>query len=186
MSLWLLNHHRLSTWRLGRTFFRDSCVFPHVLPDARGLVVGECPGPNTDPRMPLFPHPVKSAAGRMLEYSGITVADYLGLLERVNACSERWSDDEADARTQMTVKWLLDAANRVDGRPLRVLLLGRKVQHAWGVVNREEFGYTRWCDGDDMQITWAPHPSGTCRKYNDKTNREKLGRCVRWCAGLPV
>lgn len=180
MSLWLLNHHRLATWRIGRSVFNYGGE-TGWLSVPRGLVVGENPGPNSDPRTPLFPSPAVSAAGRMLYYSGVTPADYLGRLERVNQCVGWWCDGEAVMRLREIVKWLLLPENTTRGFPPRVLLLGRKVQEIWGV--RGEFGFERW---GGLQICFAPHPSGLNRAYNDDRNKARLGRYVRWCAGLPV
>lgn len=170
MSLWLLNDHHAVIWRLGGLVGDP--------PSPRGLVVGECPGPNTDPRTPMFPdvsHP-NSSANRLMRLGRFTLQEYLGRLTCVNQCLHTWNEDEAVVRHRLMIKWLMS-----HGRCMRVLLLGAKVQSVWGVGNRR-FGYERFAD--TLQITWAPHPSGMCRAYNEVKNREQLARRVRWVAGL--
>lgn len=160
----------------------------------RGLIVGEAPGHATDARMPLFPHPVGSSAGRLMTYAGMTYEQYLSRLERVNLCDETWSADAATSRAADLLKWLLTSDNLVDGHPMRVLLLGQRVRTAWFVhaEPKQLFGYTRWMFGaeDDprhhIQIAFAPHPSGLSRVYNSTEARARVGRYVRWCAGLPL
>jgi hypothetical protein len=145
-----------------------------------GLIVGECRGPNTDGRTPLFPHPTGSTAGRLLQYAQMTHRDYLGRLERVNQCVDEWSDVEAMARLREIVGWLM-----MQQPTPRVLLLGRQVQRIWCVSSQSNFGSEVWChDGTELQVAWIAHPNGLSRVYNDQDTRVKAGRAIRWCAGL--
>jgi hypothetical protein len=110
-----------------------------------------------------------------MRYGALTPAEYLGRLERVNQCQQVWSDYEAKIRQREIIKWLLSNPGH------RVLLLGRQVQKIWDIEKKGGFGYVRW---DSLQIAFAPHPSGMSRIYNDPENQKRLGRYVRWCAGL--
>lgn len=177
MTLWSLNNHRLTTWRLGRKLFGFDAEFPE---HPSGLLVGECRGPNTDARTPLFPFPTYSAAGRLIQYAGLAPQDYLGRLERVNQCVDEWSDEEAAIRMRDILAWIMQQP-----KTPRVLLLGRRVQKAWNLGDQPAFGNDVWFDGDlTIEFAWIAHPSGLSRTYNDADTRVRAGRAVRWCAGL--
>ena len=155
--------------------------FSGELPPARGLLVGECLGPNTDPRTPMFPSPPNSAAERLMKYGGLTPEEYLGRLERVSQCVFTWDDFEALERQKLIVRWLFQPENQYRGMPLRVLLLGRRVQQSWSIVKTGGFGYERWMG---IQVAYAPHPSGLSHTYNDPSARARMRRYLRWTAGL--
>lgn len=177
MTLWSLTDHRYVTWRLGRKVFGYDGEM-QVSPS--GLLVGECRGPNTDGRTPLFPYPCFSAAGRLMQYAQMTPSDYLGRLERVNQCADEWSEEEAAVRLRQILSWLMTQSPTP-----RVLLLGRRVHRTWSVSSPANFGSEIWMsDGLALQIAWIAHPSGLSRVYNDPDTRVKAGRMVRWCAGM--
>ena len=81
-------------WRLGRSHFDYAGDAP---PQPRGLLIGEAPGPNTNAKLPLYPLPNNSAAGRLLKYADIEPVEYIGRLLRMNLCTEEWSDRRAVA-----------------------------------------------------------------------------------------
>lgn len=172
-----IRHPHIVQWRIGARLFGYSSASP---PAPRGLIIGECPGPRTDPRMPLFPNPENSTGARLLGYSNMSERDYMGLLMRTNLCPTTWYDDIAELR----VEHLKRAIVRFDSS-LRVLLLGAKVEAAWGIRSRYKFGEARvFVDDVPISLAWIPHPSGLNRIYNDEESQRLAGRYVRWCAGM--
>jgi len=163
-------------------------------PAPRGLLVGEAPGPNTNALLPLFPHPSNSAGARLLRYSGVDPADWLGKLVRMNMCDGTWSARRAVAGRARALAFLLDEANYHDGRPLRVLLLGVRVARAWGCSG--EFGSDEHQYGlnpiparrpvasdKTLRVAWIPHPSGRNLLYNSRRNQLRARRAVLWAIG---
>lgn len=140
-----------------------------------GLVIGECPGPNSHWALPLFPWPYESSAGRLMAMSKLSPAQYLGGLYRRNLVDDqRWLGSAARNRARELLTALFDHS-----RKLRVVLLGLKVADAFGV--RGEFWSPTRLDSR-QRVVVVPHPSGLNRMYNDATNRRLTGRWVRWAA----
>lgn len=148
-----------------------------------GLLVGEAPGRNTDPLLPLFPRPSNSAGGRLLKYAAVDPADWLGKLVRMNMCDEAWSARRAVAGHARALAYLLDKRNFHQGEPLRVLLLGKRVARAWSCYGA--FGYVElMCDrGPTIRVAWIPHPSGKNLLYNSRRNQLRARRAVLWALG---
>lgn len=178
MATTLMQSH-LAAWGLGMRLFGIT----DDLPRPRGLLVGEAPGPNTNALLPLFPEPSNSAGARLLRYSGVPKADWLGKLVRMNMCDGSWSARRAVAGRARALSFLLDPVNFTNGEPLRVLLLGTRVARAWSCFG--PFGSATWCfDGiADLQVTWIPHPSGRNLAYNDRKNQLRARRSVLWAIG---
>lgn len=171
-----MRRHREVTWRMGRTLLGAEGLLP-LRPV--GLVIGECPGANTDSRMPMFPHPPSSAAGRLMQFGGLTPTEYLSRLERVNQCELVWNSHEATSRRRLILEWLDEQT--ATGPEIRVLLLGRRVQSVWGVKSESGFGVQM---AHGRRVAFVMHPSGLSRVYNDELNRQIAGSYLRWCAGL--
>ena len=171
-----------AAWRLGRSHFDYSGEPPRPV----GLLVGECPGPNTNAKLPLFPSPTNSAAARLLRYAGVEPVEWMGKLLRVNLCTDQWSDRRAAAGAVKTLSFVLDPANYAgDMKLLRVLLLGRRVADAWN-CGPEPFGYEiRHCTGGhpNLYVAWIPHPSGRNLLYNDRKNQLRARNAVLWAIG---
>lgn len=161
-------------WRLGAQMFGyDS----RHMPEPIGLVVGEAPGRNTNPRLPLFPHPETSSGARLLGYGNVPYEDYLGKLVRVNL--DEWgeaTDEEKRERSRILLEGAAD-------RRLRILLLGREVRDVFGCT--QEFGRARLNASCErlVEVGWIPHPSGLNRRYNDFVAQEMAGIYVRWAMG---
>lgn len=169
-----------AAWRLGKSHFD----YAGDLPSPRGLLIGEAPGPNTNPKLPLFPEPSNSAAGRLLRYADVDHVDYMGKFVRMNLCREVWSAREAYAGRVTAIAWLLDGQNWHGGRPLRVLLLGARVARAWACHGT--FGSKTFVFPDTsvkLDVAWIPHPSGRCHHYNERRNQLRARRAVLWAIG---
>lgn len=139
-------------------------------------IIGEMPGMNTSPKLPLFPLPTTSAGGRLLGFSGMTTEDYLGRFWRRNLFTyfELWSVPQARERA-------LDAILEIDQRALpRVILLGTRVGAAFGLPDLWSHG--RWATGTELAV--IPHPSGLNRVYNEMSAIRRARATIRWAAGL--
>lgn len=151
-----------------------------------GLLVGEQPGPSSNPRLPMWPYPPNSAGGRLHRMSGMDVGDYLLRLARVNLARRpvaRWDPARAADRLGLVLDGLPDGA--------RVVLCGARAKDAlcsWlgvpGPTCPLPFTAPVLWRGRDVKIVGVPHPSGRCQDYNDPAVREAAGRVVRWAAGL--
>ena len=167
-----------AAWKLGRVHFD----YDGDAPKPRGFLIGEAPGPNTDAKLPLFPVPNSSAAGRLLRYADIHPSYYLGRLARMNLCDDEWSERRAVAGRVRAISYLLDATNFYEGKPLRVLLLGGRVAKTWAFSG--SFGYEELdLVGVVLRIAWIPHPSGRCHLYNERKNQLRARRAVQWAVG---
>lgn len=176
-----VTHSHLVAWRLGRKHFGYQGDVPRPV----GMLIGEAPGPHTDARLPLFPLPNASAAGRLLKYAGTDPADYIGKLVRMNLCAEEWSERGATAGVVRALEFLLNPGNYHRERPLRVLLLGRRVADAWH-CGKAQFGFEIRCPTGgypNLYVAWIPHPSGRNLVYNDRRNQLRARRAVLWALG---
>lgn len=176
-----IKSHTMSYERGASLFGYD----PTLTVRPRGLLVGECPGSTTDPRMPLFPDPPISTGARLLGYTPMTERDFLSLIARTNLCPTEWFNDVAELRAEQIMRAV--ARETVAGRPVRVLMLGRRVMTAWGLKSREHFGIaTLFHDSVPIEVGWIPHPSGLNRIYNELENQRKAGALVQWVAGVRI
>lgn len=147
----------------------------------RPLLIGQAPGPNTDPRLPLFPVPSTSAGGRLAEMTGLGRAEYLKTFERVNLLPDfpgktKKEDMFPVARARFAAKIMKPF---LAGRT--VVLVGRGVSTAFGLDPSFEFHkwfthpVKRRCafarDSWHARVVIIPHPSGRSRWYNDDANR---------------
>lgn len=147
-----------------------------------GLLVGECPGPNTSGRLPLFPYPAGSSGGRLLKWSGLAPGEFLGRLARRNLYDlhvppQLWDENDARVHAGEISAWLAE-----QGGGYRILLLGCRVGSAfelepWGACTRRigAFG---------VEIRCIPHPSGHNVGYNDPRARLAAQGAVLWAAGM--
>lgn len=110
------------------------------------LIIGQAPGPNTDPRHPLPPLPTSCAGGRLAELAGLTPKEYLRTFDRTNLlqffpgrnmCSDKFPKPAAEIGAG-AMKPLLG------GRT--VILLGRKVAEAFGYPARN-LDWHKWGGG---------------------------------------
>jgi hypothetical protein len=141
-----------------------------------GLVVGEAPLPNTSGRLPMFPYPASSAAGRLLKMSELKPGQYLGRLHRRDEYpGPRWDLRAANQRAKLIHEW---AASGEGVR--RVLLLGKNVATAFGM---DLWGYV--VSGGEVAVEYRSiaHPSGANPMYNAPTARLAAQAAVLWAAG---
>jgi len=144
--------------------------------EVAGLVVGEMPGRGTRPELPMLPCPATSAGGRLMIMSGLPSAEYVGRLGRINVYERHGAWSARLARGEALAQVRLPRT-----LPGRVVLCGRRVLDVFdpGRPFWEPFvlEHGRWYVG-------APHPSGRSRVYNDRAERDRVRRVLRWAAGV--
>lgn len=192
MSAEYSNHHRPFApldpvvARVAKTWFelpdgweQKACATTPV-----GLLIGEQPGPGSNPRLPLWPYPPGSSGGRLHRMTGVPVADYLTLLARVNLFHRpiaRWTVESARARMASLLSGLPDEA--------RVVLVGTRVRDAYTPSWSRTRVPLRWFEpiyeaGPCVRLVAIPHPSGRNPDYNHADTRARAGAAVRWAAGI--
>lgn len=140
-----------------------------------GVIVGMAPGPRTSGSLPMFPFPPTSAGGRLMTYSAMPPAAYLGRLRRHNLCRHAFHAAEARA-TAITVYQTYRSLRHP--RP-RLVLCGRRVATAFDLGHLEWF---RRIDREGVEYVAIPHPSGRNYEYNDPATVARAGEAVRWAA----
>jgi hypothetical protein len=141
-----------------------------------GLLIGEQPGPSSNGRLPLWPHPPKSAGGRLHAMSGMPVRDYLLRLARVNM--ERKAVVEWDPGSMRARAYQLLMSLPPDAR---VVLCGARARDAF-TMPRGWF-HTVTMDVSNIKVVAIPHPSGRCLEYNDPSVVESARQAIQWAAG---
>lgn len=143
----------------------------------RLLVIGEAPGPNTDPRHPVGPLPLSSAGGRLCAMMGLTSREYLRRVDRINLLpvypGGSWSVIVARAAADN-----LRCSGLFRGR--NVILLGRRVQEAfYGNATMPPYCQMGLSGRGQCMIGFIPHPSGRNLWYNDKKNMKKVKKFLK-------
>lgn len=151
-----------------------------------GLLIGEQPGPASNHKLPLWPHPASSTGGRLQAMSDIPVGEYLLRLARVNIARmpvARWNREAARCRLITLLDDLPDDA--------RVVLVGARARDAYNdVFGRgvllDLFGREGWQTPAArlVAVTAIPHPSGRNPEYKDPAVVAAARQAVRWAAGM--
>ena len=133
------------------------------------LLIGQAPGLNTRPDLPLYPVPATMTGGRLAALMGLTPREYLVRFERINLLQEY------PGRTGRDDKFPMGVARAAAGaiKPLLsdrvVVLVGRNVANAFG----HDTPFHQWSEpGFCRMLAVVPHPSGRNHWYNDPANRE--------------
>lgn len=151
------------------------------------LLIGQAPGPNTDPRLPLYPLPKTATGGRLASFMGLTTHQYLRTFDRVNVLQDFPGKCKRDDKFPLREARIAAAAMTplIAGR--EVILVGRNVACAFGWT--EIPFHTTVVTSDDTAWTVVPHPSGRNHWYNSEDNRTEAR--LFWAEylakrGLPV
>lgn len=153
----------------------------------RPLLIGQAPGPRTNPDTPLWPAPPQSGGGRLFTLTGMTTREYLRTFDRMNLLREfpgRWRRDDRWPRREARI-----AAQAVE--PLLkervVIFVGRNVATAFDHGQLPWFEWTQ-CGRWGYAGVVIPHPSGRNHWYNREGNRlisqefwEKFRRGLPFC-----
>lgn len=119
---------------------------------SRVLLVGELNPFGADPRLALYHMPRGSSGDRLRRILGLRDCEYARLLDKVNLCRGRWSEEVA-----------LEEAQQCLGSHHSVLvLLGSKVRSVFKGPLPFEWSVVR-----GKRLVGLPHPSGRCRVWND-------------------
>jgi hypothetical protein len=134
------------------------------------LLIGQAPGPNTDPTLPLFPVPSTSAGGRLASFMGLTRGEYLVSFDRINLLQDFPGKTGRDDKFPMTKAKIAAAAIKPLLRDRVVILVGRNVANAFGL----EAEFHSWVEGLHYCRLMAvvPHPSGRNHWYNKQEHKQ--------------
>ena len=144
---------------------------------SRFLLIGQAPGPNTNPDAPLWPEPASSTGGRLAGFAGMGARAYLRTFDRINLLNE------FPGRTQKRddtwpVRDARIAASAI--RPLllgrSVILVGRNVSDAFSLGEIPFHTWTRLTAGRRFlfDVAVIPHPSGRNHWYRKPENMEQV------------
>lgn len=138
------------------------------------LLIGQAPGPNTDPDHPLAPTPRSGAGGRLADLANLTATQYLRLFDRTNLLHTfpgRTKRDDC-----LPVREARIAANAM--KPLlrgrRVVLVGRNVAEAFGYPG-SELEFHEWTMNErwGFEVAVVPHTSGRNHWYRKPGNDDR-------------
>ena len=133
------------------------------------LLVGQAPGPNTDPTRPLYPNPSHLSGGRLAEIMGLDPREYLRRFDRINLLYRhpgRWPGKNDDKWPEKLARVAAEAVRPLV-RDRDVILVGRNVARAFGLA--ETPFHARLPDATVV----IPHPAGRNHWYNDPVNRKE-------------
>ena len=146
----------------------------------RPLLIGQAPGPRTDPDLPLFPLPVSSAGGRLCKFLGMSTTQYLRTFDRVNLLREFPGRTGTDDKFPITKARIAAQALRPLLAGREVLLMGRGVAQAFDLeipfLEWREVPVRRSLPGHEhiARFGVVPHPSGRNRWHNSPENLTAL------------
>lgn len=128
-------------------------------------IFGERPGPNTDPKNPLFPHTTTGAAARLIRLLDWTPEFYLENTLRYNVVDNSViSCRNSNAKIRVNLR--INEERRANPRA-RFLFLGRETAHAVLMHKSQK----AWLPGEIREDTmYIPHPSGRNLYYNSAEN----------------
>ncbi len=135
---------------------------------AKPLLVGESNPYGSDPRYALYPSPSGCAGYNLArKILGMTEDDYLESFDRANLCVGKWSVPPARR-----------AANLIKTLRPRCILLGAKVNLAFGMAFVPFVSAIEERQGVSVQMLVLPHPSGLCRLWHNPSFVERARRAV--------
>jgi hypothetical protein len=137
------------------------------------LLIGMNNPYGQNPRYALYPMPENSAGGLLYdmvrEATGLTPPQYIEMFDRINIVDGEWNRRRAAANA-------VDLIRSLAGR--NVVLLGRKVQEAFGLYHSDRGPITEirkvtsLLPRGEATFHCIPHPSGRNPWYNDPENRQ--------------
>lgn len=137
----------------------------------RVVLVGQAPGPNTNPRHPLHPAPCTSAGGRLLTLTGLHYTEYMTAFQRVNLLQEFPGRHVRDDKFPRELGRVAAQSMEPFLEKRVVVFMGRNVARAFGYQTLP-FHTWQWNSTWNYKLACAPHTSGRNRWYNRLENRE--------------
>lgn len=139
----------------------------------RVLLIGQAPGPNTDPTLPLYPTSRASTGGRLLELMGIDREEYVHHFDRVNLLNKFPGRNKRDDKFPMAHAKIAASAVKPLLHGRSVVMIGRNVAEAFQLeVDFHEWMELPLNEGGLCQVAVVPHPSGRNHWYNVEANRK--------------
>lgn len=135
------------------------------------LLIGQAPGPNTDPAVPLVPWPGDSAGARLAALAGFDPQTFLETFDRINLLQTFPGRGKRDDKFPRRDARIAAAAIRPLLAHRHVILVGRNVAQAFGF---EQFSYHEWFNYG-FPVAVVPHPSGRNHWYR-KPGHEEIAR----------
>lgn len=130
-------------------------------------ILGERPGPNTDPSVALYPHTTTGAASRLIRLLNLTTEGYLANTSRLNAVDDKSSTASSVARLRVE-----EFLRRAGSEPF--IVLGKSAIKAMPAKYRKmQFGEIV----DNVLL--LPHTSGVNRVWNDPAFTATMQRIAR-------
>lgn len=140
------------------------------------IIIGQAPGPNTDPMRPLPPLPKSGSGGRIARFCDLSPEEYLETFDRTNLLyyfPGRWKRDDKWPRREAEIA---AAAVKPFLRGRDVILLGRNVARAFGYP-AQQLDFHTWFRDEvwGFSVSVVPHTSGR-NKWYSKQNNEEVSR----------
>lgn len=131
------------------------------------FILGERPGPNTDPSVALYPHTTTGAAARLIRLLDYNTEAYLANTSRLNAVDDRSSTASTVARLRVE-----EFLQRAGSEPF--IVLGKSALKAMPSK------YRKMQFGDIIDnVLLLPHTSGVNRVWNDPVFSAKMQQIAR-------
>lgn len=143
----------------------------------RPILIGQAPGPNTDPDYPLYPVPSTSAGGRLAQLMGVDGHAYLDLFDRANVLYRFPGKVKKEDKFPVREARVAAEAMRPLLRGRDIVLVGRGVAEAFGYPSAL-LGFHEWLADPKWgyRVAVVPHTSGRSRWYNVAQNKAEAWR----------
>ena len=135
------------------------------------LLIGQPPGPNTDPTQPLHPLPATSAGGRLAAMMGLEEWEYLMMFDRMNLIYQFPGRHKRDDKFPMLQGKLNAQLVKQLMRNRTLVFLGRNVEAAFNCKIVAPFFEWQEDKQWDYSYVVVPHPSGRSHWYNRPANK---------------
>lgn len=146
----------------------------------RITILGERPGPNTDPSRPLYPHTSTGAAANLARLMGLSIEEYLEITDRYNASDAPLGYEGCGSLIPRDrVRRIWDRLVRSENIEL-LIVCGRETQRAlpspWRTtLEMLEPEYVP----DGTTVLLIPHPSGRNRVFNEREYKARVEKILR-------
>jgi hypothetical protein len=132
------------------------------------FILGERPGPNTNPSIALYPHTTTGAAARLYRLLSLTKEEYLANTARLNAVDDPASSTSSPVARLRVEYFLFEAASEP------FIVLGKSALKAMPPK------YRKMQFGDIIDnVLLLPHTSGVNRVWNDPVFTAKMQKIAR-------
>ena len=136
------------------------------------IILGDQPGPNTDPKDALYPHTATGAAARLARLMGMDSDKYVRVTRRMNI------NHDGDALlspelAEVRFKGILSGT----APDKLIIVVGKAAANRHPDVKGLNFGEV--IDYQGSRLVVIPHTSGRNRYWNDKGNEARIALILR-------